>query len=42
MFTFDAAVDAVQTGKRTWVNTFVTNEVIKDALIDFIDNQLNK
>ena len=39
MFTFDAMVDAVQTGKKTWVNTFVTNEVAKDAMVSFIDSQ---
>lgn len=39
MFTFDVMVDAVQTGKKTWVNTFVTNEVAKDAMVSFIDSQ---
>ena len=39
MFTFDATIDAVQTGKRNFVNTFVTNETVKEAMIDFIDNQ---
>ena len=26
-------------GKKTWVNTFVTNEVAKDAMVSFIDSQ---
>ena len=40
MFTFDATIDAVQTGKKTFVNTFVTNETVKEAMIDFIENQV--
>lgn len=39
MFTADAFIDTIQTGKKTWVNTFVTNDVMKDAMIKFIDNQ---
>lgn len=39
MFTFDTAIDTVQTGKKTVVNTFVTNEAIKNAMIGFIDAQ---
>ena len=39
MFTADAFIDTVQTGKKTWVNTFVTNEATKDAMIKFIDSQ---
>lgn len=39
MFTYDAVIDAVQTGKKTWVNTFVSNESVKDAMIKFVDNQ---
>ena len=39
MFTADAFIDTVQTGKKTWVNTFVTNEATKDAMISFIDSQ---
>ena len=39
MFTADALIDTVQTGKKTWVNTFVTNETIKDSMIKFIDSQ---
>jgi hypothetical protein len=39
MFTADAIIDAVQTGKKTFVNTFVTNEATKEAMIKFIDAQ---
>ena len=39
MFTADALIDTVQTGKKTWVNTFVTNETIKDSMVKFIDAQ---
>ena len=39
MFTIDATVDAVQTAKKTWVNTFVTNDTAKDAMIKFVDSQ---
>lgn len=39
MFTADAIIDTVQTGKKTLVNVFVTNEKIKDAMVDFIDAQ---
>jgi len=39
MFTFDSTIDAVQTGKKQFVKTFVTDEKIADALNQFIDNQ---
>ena len=39
MFTADAVIDAVQTGKKTFVNTFVQNETIKSSLVNFIDAQ---
>jgi hypothetical protein len=39
MFTTDATIDAVQTAKKTFVNTFVTNEKIKDSMVKFIDSQ---
>jgi hypothetical protein len=39
MFTLDATIDTVQTGKKTFVNTFVTNEKVKEAMISFIDAQ---
>jgi ATP phosphoribosyltransferase len=39
MFTADAIIDTVQTGKKTFVNTFVTNQTVKDSMINFIDAQ---
>lgn len=39
MFTPDATIDAVQTAKKSFVNTFVTNETIKESMIKFIDAQ---
>ena len=39
MFTEDAIIDAVQTGKKTFVNTFVSNETAKESMIKFIDAQ---
>lgn len=39
MFTFDTAIDAVQTGKKTFVKTFVTNPAVADALNQFVDAQ---
>jgi hypothetical protein len=39
MFTPDAIIDAVQTGKKTFVTTFVQNEAEKEAMVKFIDAQ---
>lgn len=39
MFTFDHAIDAVQTAKKTFVSTFVTNQTIADSLTGFVDAQ---
>jgi ATP phosphoribosyltransferase len=39
MFTADAIIDTVQTGKKTIVNTFVTNEAVKESMVKFIDAQ---
>ena len=39
MFTFDTTIDAVQTGKKQFVKTFISDEKIADALNQFIDNQ---
>lgn len=39
MFTADYYIDAVQTGKKTFVNTFVQNESLKQAINDFVDAQ---
>ena len=33
------AIAAVQTAKKTFVNTFVTNETVKESMLDFIENQ---
>jgi len=37
MFTADSIIDTVQTGKKTFINTFVTNDAVKEALINFVD-----
>ena len=39
MFTLDTTIDAVQTGKKQFVKTFVQDEKIAEALNQFIDNQ---
>ena len=39
MFTLDATIDAVQNGKKQFVNTFVTNQAVKDTLVSFVDAQ---
>jgi hypothetical protein len=39
MFTADATIDAVQTAKKTFINTFVTNDAVKTPMIKFIDAQ---
>lgn len=39
MFTIDATIDAVQTAKKQFVNTFVQNETIAKALNEFVDAQ---
>jgi len=39
MFALDATIDAVQTGKKQFVKTFVTDEKIAEALNQFVDNQ---
>jgi hypothetical protein len=39
MFTFDTTIDAVQTGKKQFVKTFISDEKIAEALNQFIDNQ---
>ena len=39
MFTTDAIIDAVQTAKKTWVKTFVTNDHIAESMNEFVDNQ---
>jgi len=39
MFTADAIIDTVQTSKKMFINTFVTNEAVKEPLIKFVDSQ---
>jgi hypothetical protein len=39
MFTAEFAIDTIQSGKKTLVNSFVTNEVAKNTMIKFIDAQ---
>ena len=39
MFTSDTLIDTVQTGKKQFVNTFVQNETVKNAMVTFIDAQ---
>lgn len=39
MFTLDPVIDTVQTGKKTFVQTFVSNEAVAKALNSFIDAQ---
>jgi hypothetical protein len=39
MFTADALIDTVQTGKKTFVKTFVQNETAAKAMNEFIDAQ---
>ncbi len=39
MFTLDTVIDTVQSGKKTFVTTFVTNEAVKAAMMNFIDAQ---
>lgn len=39
MFTLDPVIDTVQSGKKQFVKTFVTNSSAAQALNDFIDAQ---
>lgn len=39
MFTIDATIDAVQNGKKQFVNLFVNNDNMSKALNNFIDAQ---
>lgn len=39
MFTADFYIDTIQTGKKSFVNTFVQHEGTKKAMIEFIDAQ---
>ena len=39
MFLIDSTIDTIQTGKKTFVNTFVLNKDVAAALNDFVDAQ---
>jgi hypothetical protein len=39
MFTFDSIIDAVQNGKKQFVNTFVTDAKFKAELVKLVDAQ---
>lgn len=39
MFTSEFYVDSIQSAKKQFVNTFVTNATVKDALNSFVDAQ---
>lgn len=39
MFTTDFFIDSFQNGKKQLVNTFVTHDGVKKALIEFVDTQ---
>jgi len=39
MFTLDSTVDAIQTGKKTFVKTFVQNEQIAQTMNEYVDTQ---
>jgi len=39
MFAIDSTIDAIQTSKKTFVNTFVQNKDIATALNSFVDAQ---
>jgi len=40
MFTLDTTIDAIQTGKKNFVNTvFAQNKTVADALNQFVDAQ---
>ena len=39
MFALDSTIDTIQTGKKMFVSTFVTNEAIAKAMNEFVDAQ---
>ena len=39
MFALDSTIDTIQSGKKMWVNTCVTNKAIAAAMNDFVDAQ---
>jgi hypothetical protein len=41
MFAVNYFIDSVQSGKKFFVSSFITNEDIKNALNNFVDAQTN-
>jgi hypothetical protein len=41
MFTADSVIDTVQNGKKQLVNTFVTNDSVKESLINLVETETN-
>lgn len=39
MFTFDPVIDAMQSGKKSFISTFITNEKIAKVMNEFVDSQ---
>ena len=39
MFTPDNVIDTIQTTKKQYITTYVTNKVVADALNQFVDTQ---
>lgn len=39
MLTTETFIDSVQNVKKNFVNSFVTNETIKDSMLRFVDTQ---
>ena len=39
MFTLDTTIDTVQSAKKQFVKTFITNETIAKAMNEFVDAQ---
>jgi len=39
MFTFDSTIDSVQNAKKTFVNTFITDDKFKAELTKLVDAQ---
>lgn len=39
MFTPEFAINTIQSGKKTFVNSFVTDETMKSTMLKFIDAQ---
>ena len=39
MFTPDNFVDTIQSAKKTWIKTFITNDHIAESMNHFVDSQ---